>query len=93
MRVLGGDAVGELVQVRLADNRVTGRFEPKDGFGPLFRDVVAEDRGAVGRCQPGGVEQVLDTEANALPDLVGNGQERVELVLSSSWRRRCRSRR
>jgi hypothetical protein len=91
--VLRGDAVGELVQVRLADDGVAGRLEARDGLGGLFRDMVTEDRGAVSRPQPGGVEQVLDAQANTLPVLVGDGQERIELVLSSSWRRRCKSRR
>jgi hypothetical protein len=56
MRVLRGDAVGELVQVRLADDGVVGRLKASDGLGGSFRNVVAEDRGAVGRRQPGGVE-------------------------------------
>jgi len=56
VRVFGGDAVGELVQVGLADVCVAGRFEEEHGFGRPRRHVVGEDRRAVGRLQPGGVE-------------------------------------
>jgi hypothetical protein len=93
MRVLRGDAAGDLVQVRLADDGIAGCLEASYYLGGSFRDVVAEDRGAVGRRQPGGVEQVLDAKADAFADLAGDGQERVELVFSFNWRRRCRSRR
>ncbi len=64
--VLGGRPVGELVQVRLADVRVAGRLEPLHGLGRLGRDVLGEDRRAVGRRQAGGVEEVLDRERDPL---------------------------
>ena len=63
VRVLGRDPVGELVQVRLADVRVAGALEPRDGLGGCVRDVVGEQDRAVGRRQAGGVEQVLDGQA------------------------------
>jgi hypothetical protein len=65
MRVLRGDAIGELVQVRLADVREARRLEPRDGLRRTDRDVVGEDRRAVRRRQPGRVEQILDGERDA----------------------------
>jgi hypothetical protein len=67
VRVLGGDAVRELVQVRLADVRVAGTLEAYDGFGRGRRDVFREDRRPVRRRHARRVEQVLDCE----PDSVG----------------------
>ena len=66
VRVHRRDAVRELVQVRLADVRVAGRLEPADGFGRLGGHVVGEDRRAVRRRQPGGVEEILDRERDAV---------------------------
>jgi hypothetical protein len=66
VRVLGRDAVGELVQVRLADDGVARGLERRDRRCSLCRDVLGEDRGAVGRPQPGRVEEVLDREPDAL---------------------------
>ena len=60
--VLRRDPVGELVQVRLADVRVAGRFGKEDGCCTLSRDVLREDRRAVRRRQACGVEQILDRE-------------------------------
>jgi len=49
MHVLGRDAVGELVEVRLADVRVPALLQPCDRLGRPLRDVVGEDD------RPGGV--------------------------------------
>jgi hypothetical protein len=43
--------------------------------------VVAEDRRAVGRRQPGGVEEILDPEGDSLTDPLGDGQESVQIVV------------
>jgi hypothetical protein len=60
VRVLGGDAVGELVEVRLPDVDVAFSLELGDCRGGPLRDVVGEDDRPVGRGEPGGVEEVLD---------------------------------
>ena len=65
VRVLGGRAVGELVQVRLADVRVARLFEQPHGGRGRRRHVPGEDGGAVGRLQPGRVEQILDRQPYA----------------------------
>jgi hypothetical protein len=65
VRVLGGDAVGELVQVRLADDAVAGGFEPADSLRGAIRDVVGEEDRAVRRREAGGVEQVLYGQRDA----------------------------
>ena len=66
MRVLRGDAVGELVEVRLADVRVAGALEADDCLGAPVGDVVGEEDRPVGRRQPGGVEEILDGERDAV---------------------------
>jgi hypothetical protein len=63
VRILGRDAVGELVQVRLADVRVARALEPRDGLGRCSGDVVGEQDRPVRRRQAGGVEEVLDGQA------------------------------
>ena len=72
VRVLGGDAVGELVQVRLADVHVAGALEAHDRLGAPLGHVVGEEDRPVGRGQPGGVEEILDREPKpiGLADLV-----------------------
>ena len=75
VRVPARDAVGELVQVRLAHVRVAGRLEPGHGLGAALGHVVGEQDRAVGRRQPGGVEQVLDRERDSLGDLLWAGKE------------------
>jgi hypothetical protein len=60
--VLRRDAVRELVKVRLADNRVAGRLQPRDRLGGAVRDVVGEDGRAVSRREAVGVEEILDRE-------------------------------
>jgi hypothetical protein len=62
--VLRRDAVRELVKVRLADNRVAGRLQPRDRLGGAVRDVVGEDGRAIGRPEAGSVEEVLDREGD-----------------------------
>ena len=63
--VLARHAPGELVQVRLADDHGTGVGESLHGARGTRRDVLAEERRAVGRAHPGGVEQVLGRERHA----------------------------
>jgi hypothetical protein len=96
MRVLRGDAVGELVQVRLADERVTRLLEAANGLGGPRRDVLAKDRRAVRRRQSGGVEEILDREPRPLGDDLRPREERVEFVAQLELklsRRRVASRR
>jgi hypothetical protein len=93
MRVLGGDAVGELVQVRLPGDGIAGGLERRDRGRGLLGNVVAEDQRPVGRRQPCGVEEVLDAEREAFADLVGDGEERPQIVACRTRTRRCRSRR
>jgi hypothetical protein len=75
MRVLAGDAVGELVQVRLPDVRPTRLLQPPYGFGRLSGDVVDEQDRPVRRNQARGVEEVLDAERNAFLGLLGSSEE------------------
>jgi hypothetical protein len=65
VEVLRGDAVGELVQVRLARDRPAGGFERRHGGGGRSRHVVREDGRAVGRADACSVEEVLDGERPA----------------------------
>ena len=60
VRVLRRHAVGELVQVRLADVRVARGLEAPHGLRGDGRDVVDEERRPVRRPQAGRVEEVLD---------------------------------
>jgi hypothetical protein len=64
--VLRRDPVGELVEVRLPDVDVAGAFQTDDSLGRAGRNVVGEDRRAVGRRQTGCVEEILDRERDAL---------------------------
>ena len=73
--VLGGRAVGELVQVGLADVRVAGRLEQPHRLGRLARHVLGEQDRAVGGDEPGRVEQVLDRERDPLARLLRAGEE------------------
>ena len=66
VRVLRGDPVRELVQVRLADVHVPGRFQAADRLRGLGRHVFDEDRRPVRGHEPGGVEEILDGEADPL---------------------------
>ncbi len=70
-----GDPVGELVQVRLPDVCVAGRFEPGDRLGRLLRHVVGVDDRAVRGREAGRVEDVLDGEAHAVRDRFWPRQE------------------
>ena len=70
-----GDAVRELVQVRLSDIRVTGRLEAAYALGGPRRDVVGEDDRAVGRRQAFGVEEILDREGDAVCGLLRFGEK------------------
>ncbi len=65
VEVLRRDAVGELVQVRLADVRPPGALESQHGLGRPFRHVLGEHRRAVGRADAGRVEEILDGEPPA----------------------------
>jgi hypothetical protein len=73
--VLGGRAVGELVQVRLADVRVAGGLQTPDGLGGLSRYVLGEQDRAVGRDEVGGVEEVLNSERYPLAGLLGSSEK------------------
>jgi hypothetical protein len=73
--VLRGRSEGELVQVRLADVRVTRRLEPAHDLGALGGHVLGEEDRAVGRDEAGRVEEVLDRELNPLTGLLGPGEE------------------
>jgi hypothetical protein len=73
--VLRGRAEGELVQVRLADVRVARRLEPPYRLGRLARDMLGEQDRAVGRDEPGRVEQVLDRERDPLGGRLRPGEE------------------
>jgi hypothetical protein len=73
--VLRGRAVGELVQVRLADVRVTGRLEAAHRLGGLRRHVLGEQDRAVGRHQAGRVEEILDRERDSLAASLRAGEE------------------
>jgi hypothetical protein len=85
VRVLGRDAVGELVQVRLADDAVAGGFETRDGLRGPVGDVVGEEDRAVGRRQAGGVEEVLDCQRGAGRRRLGPREEDpLELAQSSA---------
>ena len=86
VRVVRRDPVGELVQVRLAHDRVAGLLEPGDAGRRALGNVVAEDRRAVGRRQPGRVDQVLDGERDPGRNLVGNRQEGAVRVSQASRR-------
>ena len=65
VRVHGCDPVRELVKVRLADVDVARGLEQAHGLGRLLWYVLGEDRGAVGRDQSRGIEEVLDRERDA----------------------------
>jgi hypothetical protein len=75
MLVLRGRAVRELVQVRLAGVRVSRRLQPPHGLRGLARHVLGEQDRAVGRDEPGRVEEVLDRERNPLAGLLRAGEE------------------
>jgi hypothetical protein len=62
MGVLGRGSEGELVQVRLPDHAPAGGLQRDDRGCGLRRNVVGEERRAVRRREPCGVEEVLDCE-------------------------------
>jgi hypothetical protein len=66
VQVLRGDAVGELVEICLADVRPAGALKEIHGGCIQVRDVVCEHRRAVRRPDARGVEEVLDGEPRAL---------------------------
>ena len=76
VRVVRGDAVGELVQVRLAHDRVARRLELRHARRRTLRHVVAVDRRPVGRDEPRRVDQVLDGERDPVRPLLRNREER-----------------
>jgi hypothetical protein len=75
MRVLRRRAVGELVQVGLPDVRVAGLLKEDDDLGAPRRDVVDEDRRAVGGGQARGIEEIFDGEGDPRPRLFRPGEE------------------
>ena len=78
--VLGRDPVRELVQVRLAEDGIAGALEARHGIRRPRGHVLLEDRRAIGRDQPRRVEEILDAQPDSLPDLVGQGEKRVQVV-------------
>jgi hypothetical protein len=74
VQVLRGDAVGELVQVRLPNVAVPGGFEQPHRLGALRRHVLGENSRAVGRANACRVEEILDRQ----PDPVARRQLRDE---------------
>ena len=72
VRVLRRDAVRELVQVRLPGDRVPGLLEPLDRGRAAVGDVLREERGAVRRHEPRGVEEILDRDGCSVGRLVGS---------------------
>ncbi len=76
VRVVRGDPVGELVEVRLSDDPVARLLEPGDRARRSLGDVLPEDRRAVGRHEPGRVDQVLDGERAAAGRLLRGREER-----------------
>ena len=81
VRVLRGDPVGELVQVRLAGVASSRRASSsRDRRGGPLRDVVAEDAPSRRSCvSAGGVEEVLDREraSRGPAPRAGRGRSRV----------------
>jgi len=66
------------VQVRLADDAVSGGFERGDRRRSFGWDVVDEQRRTVGRCEAGRVEQVLDRERDPLAGLELGDEDAVQ---------------
>ena len=75
VRVLGGRSEGELVQVGLADVGVARCFEPPDRLRGLTRHVLREENRPVGGDEPGGVEEVLNSERDASTWSLRPGEE------------------
>ena len=75
MRVLGGRPVRELVQVRLAGDRVAGVLEQAHGRRGRRGHVAGEDRRAVRRLEPGRVEEILDRDRDPGRRGLGPGEE------------------
>ena len=65
LRVHRRDPPGELVRLRLAEEDRAGGPEPPDRLGVLVRDVVEEERRAVGGAYSGRVEEILGGERHA----------------------------
>ena len=65
-RVLGGDAPGELVRTRAAEDHRAGRPQPRDRDAVGRRGRAGGDVGARPRGLPGDVEQVLDPDRHTL---------------------------
>ena len=74
MRVLRRRAVSELVQVHLPDDAVALRLESLDRERRRGRKVLGEERRAVRRHEPGGLEEILDGERDALGRLLGESK-------------------
>ena len=90
VRVLGGRPVRELVQVRLADVRVTRVLEQPHRRRRLRGHVAGEDRRAVGRLEPGRVEQILHREPDPGRGRIRPGEEdrhaRFQICVSATSR-------
>ncbi len=84
VRVDRRDPVGELVQVGFADVDPARRLGAAHGLRAYRRHVVGEQDGAVGRDQPGRVEQILDREPPPFGDLVRSRRSSEEDPVSRS---------
>ena len=76
--VLARDAPRELVQVRLADDDGARRHEALHRGRAARRHVIRVDLRAVGRADPGGVDQILDEQPRAVQR---SGPRRLRLDL------------
>ena len=76
-RVDAENAPGELGQVGLADDDGAGVERALDDRRVRGRDVVAVDARAVGRPDPGGVDQVLDEQRAPCERPVGGAEQRL----------------
>ena len=79
MGVGAGRAIGELVQVGLAEQHRAGALEALDRGGVEVRDPVGKERRAVGGGDPSGGVEVLDRDRDAVqrPAMVARHDRRL----------------
>ena len=66
MRVVGGAAPGEFVQVRLADDHGAGPLETRRHRGVFLGNEIRQDLGPRGRPDAARIDVVLDRDGNAV---------------------------
>src|SRR5207245_10946969 len=66
VRILAGDAEGELVQVLFSQDHRAGRLQMADHRGVELRHVVAQDGRAHGRRYTGEIEKILDPDRDTV---------------------------